>query len=90
MSEPKKKIARLGTFFLGSFILSTGIVELILVLANQPYNLGGKNDKVLETFVGTLLILWIASGLWITLYGKLVPYPLESSMENEEYLEEDS
>ena len=88
MPKTKKKIACLRTFFIGSFILATGIVELLLILVNQPYNLGSQNDKVLGTFIGTLLILWIASGLWITLYGKVSPCPLESSIENDEYLEE--
>lgn len=88
MPKTKKKIACLRTFFIGAFILMTGIAELFLILANQPYNLGTKNDKVLRTFVGTVLILWIASGLWITLYGKFEPCRLESSIENDEYLEE--
>lgn len=89
MSKTKKRIACLRTFFIGSFILMTGIMELFLILAEQPYNLGSKNDRLLRTFVGTVLILWIASGLWITLYGKFTPCRFESSIENDEYLEED-
>lgn len=84
-----RRIACLRTFLVGSFILVTGLAELFLILSNEPYNLGTQHDKILRTLVGTMLILWIISGLWITLYGKLSPCDSESSIEDDDYLEED-
>lgn len=70
VKKPKIVIRCLRTFLIGTFIFSTGLAELFLVLANEPYNLGTDRDKIIRTIVGTILILWIGSGLWIALYGK--------------------
>ena len=72
------------TFLVGTFLFFTGLAELVLVLTNEPYNLGGSHDRLLRTLVGTILILWIGGGLWVTLYGKLVPCDIEPPTSEDE------
>jgi len=86
----KAVIKCLQTFFIGAFILSTGLAELAVVLINEPYNLGTSQDKIMRTFVETILILWIGSGFWIALYGTFVKCDKEGTIEEDDPIAEDN
>jgi hypothetical protein len=60
-------------FLTGTFILFTGITELLLIWFNESYVNGDERSKIPMTVLESLLILWTGSGLWTTLYGKFCP-----------------
>jgi hypothetical protein len=90
MKKPKVLIKCLRTFLIGAFLFFTGFAELFLILANTPYDLGTDRDKILRTLVGTVLILWIGSGLCIAIYGKFARCDEANSIREDNESEEET
>jgi Kef-type K+ transport system membrane component KefB len=64
------EIKCLKTFFIGLFLLTTGIAISLLVGINEPFSSSDLERKVLQkTLAWIVLILWIGAGFWTTIYG---------------------